>query len=202
VFEIISLRNNDANAEIMLYEYVYKGSIEPKKTLLTRMNNCPNICNMGLQLADDKVTAFYIATENINDNPIQFMSRGYTFSETKQMHPDTYKYFAKGVFTNSYGKIQAPELRVVLEVETKRKESASIDDKNIDFLTELRVTPAYQYDVFLEHPESHVNRATVAQKIGRYSDRGLSYTMLTYDTHGTENKGFRKDEKLAREGKK
>jgi hypothetical protein len=90
----------------------------------------------------------------------------------------------------------------VFEVAATSNERNGTELGDCNFLSDFRVEPAYQYDIFLEHPASVVNLATVVQKIGR-TERGVkNYTMLTYDTHGTENKGFRKDEKLAREGKK
>ena len=215
VFQI-SPRDGDIhgnNAEMYFYEYVFRGGVI-EKTLFHREENTPSLCNMGLQLAHDKVTLFYIsnAAQNDVDNPFLL---GYTFLKTVQLTKETYKYFAGecllggvtygGVYTNDYGMVQAPELRAVFEVEAasdKRSSGTPPDSSNEDFLTRFRVTPAYQYDVLLEHPASVLTRATVAQKIGEYDREGFNITMLTYDTHGTENKGFRKDEKLAREGKK
>ena len=62
----------------------------------------------------------------------------------------------------------------------------------------FRVTPAYQYDVFLEHPlGTEPKPATVAQRIGEYSpkDNESWFSVLPYDTRGTEHKGFRYDER-------
>ena len=67
-------------------------------------------------------------------------------------------------------------------------------------LPSFTVTPAYQYDIFLEHPAGVTNLATVAQKIGEYERDCVTHTMLTYDTHGTEHKGFRRDERAAVRG--
>ena len=98
----------------------------------------------------------------------------------------------------------APALRAVFEfgATSDARKGDSLDSSNYDYLTNFRVTPAYQYDIFIEHPKDVLRLATVTQRVGEDSRYGENYTMLTYDTHGTENKGFRKDEKLAREGKK
>jgi len=155
---------------------------------------------MGMQIADINVTMFFIGNGEVND--AVFSSRGYTFSKSARMSVDTYKYFAEPQWIGGIeypgtnvvnGKIKAPELRAVIEVETTSNNRST--SSSCDFLTNFRVTSAYQYDVFLEHPSLVTNRATVAQKIGAYDRFGLTYTMLTYDTHGTENKGFRKDER-------
>lgn len=217
VFEITpkagTTNSSTNNAEIVFYEYVYIGGDSPlQKTDRLRWTNRPATCNMGLQIADNKVSLFYIGNEGLNTKKAtvdaKLMSRGYTFSDSLELTLPTYRYFAEpvtiggetygGIWTNAYGKVQAPELRAVFEVEAasgKRAAGASIGDANVDFLTRFKVTPAYQYDVFLEHPASVTNRATVAQKVGRYKREGTLYTIITYDTHGTEHKGFRRDER-------
>jgi hypothetical protein len=199
------------NAEIVFYEYVYTGGAL-QKTERLRWSKQPADYNMGLQIADNKVSLFYIGNEGLNTTratvDAKLMSRGYTFSDSLELTLPTYRYFAEpvsiggkaygGIWTNSYGRVQAPELRAVFEVEAasdKRATGEVIGNANVDFLTRFKVTPAYQYDVFLEHPTTITNRATVAQKIGRYKREGTNYTILTYDTHGTEHKGFRRDER-------
>lgn len=192
-----------------LFECVYTNGMVMTRSLLP-MNwfdehfQCP----LGLQIAGDKVTMFYIDLGGVTvgyGDPTWF---GYNFYPPHpgfaQMSIDTYKYFAEpqeiggkwygGMITNEYGKVEAPELRAVFEVVAAASERA---ESNIDFLTQFKVTPAYQYDIFLEHPFGVTNRATVAQIIGKYDDEGLLHTVMTYDTHGTENKGFRKDEREA-----
>ncbi len=97
------------------------------------------------------------------------------------------------------GKLYAPEMRAVFEVEAASdRRGSAIDASQMDFLTKFRVMPAYQYDVFLEHPRgSEPKLATVAQKIGEWDRNGGKSSLLTYDTHGTEHKGFRQDEREA-----
>lgn len=210
VFQIRPIAGANAagnNAEMTLSELVYQeGTVT--ETRLLGLNNVPSLCNMGLQLAGNKACVFYIGNEQRNDEGVSLTSRSYTFSESAEMTPETYRYFAEermvggkeygGIFTNVYGRVLAPELRAVFEVEAAsdmRGEGAVLDASNSDFLTRFRVTPAYQYDIYLEHPAAVTNRATVAQKIGPYDRAGRKYTMLTYDTHGTEHKGFRRDER-------
>ena len=198
----VKIDNN--NAEMTLSEYVYKGGMI-LTTPLFCLTNCPTLCYMGMQIADNKVSMFYI-----DNGAATALSGGYVFSDSKSLTRDTYTYFAEevtvgnktypGIYTNSVdGKVYAPELRAVLEVEAAsdmRKEGVAIDPAYLNFLTNFRVTPAYQYDVFLEHPMTVTNRATVAQKIGKYQRDAVGcYTILTYDTHGTEHKGFRRDER-------
>ena len=214
VFEIRPMagaNTSGINAEMSFSEFVYSGG-----TIMTTRLLCvdaPSLCNMGLQLAGNKACVFYIGNEQQNDEHVSLTSRGYTFSESVDLSPATYRYFAEaqvvggreygGIFTNAYGMVRAPELRAVFEVEAasdSRGEGVTLDVSNSDFLTQFRVTPAYQYDIYLEHPAAVTNRATVAQKIGQYARTGRDYTMLTYDTHGTEHKGFRRDEREQERG--
>lgn len=198
--------NNFNNAEIEYLEYEYTaGSLKvfPRNC----WSNSPSLCNMGLQLAGDKASLFYISNRQLNEN-LSLSSQGYTFFDSVDITPRFYKYFSHqvsidgitygGIKTNDLGKVEAPELRAVFEVEAA---SEKYSDSNVDYITGFRVTPAYQYDVFIEHPVNVTNLATVAQKIGEYERGGLTCTVITYDTHGTVNKGFRKDEKVAREKK-
>lgn len=220
VFEIIPHAGNLQsynNAEMRFSEYVCTGQSQIQIIPKFVYTNTASLARMGIQLASDKVSLFYVGNAKENDQNVDLTSQAYIFSQSVQMSLETYNYFAKevtvagavypGLHTNEVtGKVYAPDLRAVIEVvasSDRRGEGANIDpNANYDSLTMFKVTPAYQYDVFIEHPDNVVNRATVAQKIGQYVRNGLDYTMLTYDTHGTENKGFRKDEKLAREGKK
>ena len=120
------------------------------------------------------------------------------FSEVASMAPETYAYFAEGAEVDNEGKIvKAPELRAVFEVEatSNLREAVPLAATEYDFLSDFKVTRAYQFDVFLEHPHSVTNHATVGQKTGTYTRANPNYTVITYDTHGTENKGFRKDER-------
>ena len=205
------------NADMTVYEYWHAGGSVHRKSLFpSYWENRPSLCNMGVQLADDKVSMFYIGNEDTNktndktaSDEAKGSSRGYTFSGTAQLTLETYRYFSEevvidgkrygGVYTNAMdGKLYAPELRAVFEVEAasdSREVTSHPAAYNLDFLTDFKVTPAYQYDVFLEHPVGVTNLATVAQKIGKYARGGANYTILTYDTHGTEHKGFRRDER-------
>ncbi|MBR5548726.1 MAG: hypothetical protein IKU71_03250 [Kiritimatiellae bacterium] len=191
------------NADMSLYEYACIGS-SVTMNLLISITNCPSQCYMGMQLADDKVCLFYRSNKQQNALLASPMG-GFVFSETKAMSVATYNYFAKevfvggkqygGVFTNDEMRVEAPELRAVFEVEAASDARPHQNDQE-DFVRDFRVTPAYQYDVFLEHPYTVTNRATVAQIIGTYERfSGNQFTVLTYDTHGTENKGFRRDER-------
>lgn len=194
---------NNADLELFEYKMLADGG-EPHKESLIVWQNCPSMCNMGMQIADDKISLFYI--DNKGATGAKPSDLGYSFSANiAQLTLDTYRYFSEevsiggeiygGVYTNDVdGKVHAPELRAVFEVEAFSDERKTIDGQK-DFLTDFKVTPAYQYDVFLEHPADVTNRATVAQKIGVYQRPGLKLAVITYDTHGTDNKGFRKDER-------
>lgn len=205
VFEIspsqLDNNNNTNNAEMVCYEWVHNG-VAIKKDERIRWQNRPSRGYMGLQVADDKISIFYIGNATVNTIPD---GGGYSFSPSVSLTPDTYNYFSRpveiggitypGVITNLEGKVQAPELRAVFEVEAVANDRKG-GVHNVDFLTNFKVTPAYQYDVFLEHPAFVTNRATVAQKIGTYNrSSGQYFTVLTYDTHGTDHKGFRQDER-------
>ncbi len=209
VFEISprnSGQNNTNNAEMAFYEYMHDG-VDIKRRRLIHLSNCPSLVYMGLQLANDKASIFYIGNATVNAIPD---GGGYDFSESATLTQETYEYFSKsvtiggisypGIVTNLSGKVQAPELRAVFEVETVSP-NRSQEAQKVNFLTNFKVTPAYQYDVFLEYPALVTNRATVAQKIGTYNrNQGQYFTVLTYDTHGTDHKGFRQDEREATGG--
>lgn len=209
-------KNN--NAEIMLFEYEYvAGEIVKTPLLAQPWYETPEECYMGIQLANDKVTAFRIPFDNVNikdTGDLKLTTFGYEFSTCTNMTLDTYRYFAEDVWlgdikypgvTNILGVVQSPNLRAVFEVEAAsdwRGEDSNIKeesnkDSNVDFITNFRVTPAYQYDIFLEHPQTVTNLATVAQKLGKYNrELDVSIPMIiTYDTHGTEHKGFNRDER-------
>jgi len=200
---------SDGNADMSVNELWYEGGAVRSTNLITVLN-CPSLCNMGLQLADDNVSLFYIGNAKTGEDKSKLSSKGYNFIGTAKMSEDTYNYFSKPVqfpgdpytypgVEKVDGKVKAPELRAVFEVlataDSRPLTEPSASNANVNFLTEFRVTPAYQYDIFLEYPENVTNLATVAQKIGKYKRFGVNYTMLTYDTHGTENKGFHKDER-------
>jgi len=200
----------DENAEMMLFEYAFtNGCLQPPRLLYSR-GKCPSAGFMGLQIADDKISLFCIQKQGT----ISDLSYGYDFYDTVEMTKATYDYFKytqtipigsanqyPGITTNEYGKLKSPDLRAVFEVvassdyrpyETK---DSTLKSTRIDFLTNFKVMPAYQYDVFIEHPALVTNRATVAQRIGAFRRGTPNYTVLTYDTHGTEHKGFRQDER-------
>ena len=196
-------KNADTTGEMTLSEYVCIGGESMMVTNNIFWNNkIPAVlCYMGVQLAGDRVTIFYINKAGESSASSQ-LSRGYVFSDIAQLTPDTYEYFADGSTVGADGRItHAPDLRAVFEIVATSDARPEAEKSEKDFLTWFRVTPAYQYDVFLEHPVAKTNLATVAQRIliGTSARGSNKYSVRTYDTHGTENKGFRKDEKLARE---
>ena len=209
-------KEEDNNASFSIVECEHIGS-GVKTNQIFRWDNCPSMRRMGVQLAGNMVSLFHIATDN---------SGGYTFlgGENTSNEPEPiaieefYEYFANpqkigGILypgTNTVdGKCMSPEMRAVFEVEATSDarsgdassvvgQQGSDVGQQMNFLNEFKVTPAWQFDVFLEHPPFVTNRATIAQKV-YVSGKGRSsvFTTLTYDTHGTENKGFRKDEREA-----
>lgn len=165
---------------------------------------------LGMQIAHDGISFFILDTYGTQK---KFENTAYQFSSVKFVGSD-FDYFSR--WYNGRGECvktyedrdaeageSAPELRAVFEVISVAKSTVAISD--------FRVTPAYQYDISLIRPELMyrdksgvmcydyvTNLATVAQKSGRKRNQfqeELSYTMLTYDTHGTENNGWRKDER-------
>ena len=182
------------NAYVSLSEHVRDNGFVSTNWLI-RLGNYPAKRYMGLQLAHDKVAIFNV--ENAAHNTHVLSSRGYDLSSVTNISVGTYNYFAAGSVVAADGKIEkAPELRVVLEVEADlNARGPGVDASQLDFLTRLRVTPAYQYDIFVVHPALVTNLATVAQKVGEWNRKGTQYSILTYDTHGTDHKGFRQDEK-------
>lgn len=217
VFQIREIHGSAAesrNVTVALYEFEYAAGVLRQTPIDVGKFQCPSRTRMGMQLADDKVCVFYIenaAGELVDEGKPK---GGYVFSEIGQLSAGMYEYFSKevqiggirygGIWTNGNHQVQAPELRVVIEAEATagKRKSGDLGSSDVDFLTRFRVTPAYQYDVFVEHPAAVTNRATIAQITGTGGRGGTGYTMLTYDTHGTENKGFRKDEKDFAEAKR
>lgn len=194
---------SDDNATMTLWEYWYEGGAVHQMQVASPFHCKQSFYNMGLQIAGDKISMFYVEKAVADNSPV-----GYTISDVTDMPKGVYEYFSQertiggkpyaGVVKNASGRVvQSPDLRVVLEIEAFSSLRPASDTFSYDFLTNLRVTPAYQYDIFLEHPVSAVNLATVAQRIGTYNRDKPNYTVLTYDTHGTENKGYRKDEREA-----
>lgn len=209
VFQISPMANiesDEVNAIMTLSEYECFGGDQNNisKTTLIGLTNCPSMCAMGMQIADNKISLFYISNKRLAASKSGYE---YVFSNTREMSLKTYDYFADGIFTNEFGKLEAPELRATFEVEATSDmrteeaalESSSDTESRYDFLTKFRVTPAYQYDVYVEHPAFVTNRATVAQRLSVYSRFAseAASTVVTYDTHGTEHKGFRQDEREA-----
>lgn len=192
------------DATMSLYECTFTGGCVVTNVIYFCETNYPSKLDMGLQLAHGNVTVF--AIENPGTVSHGSFARGFTIWDAKKLSQSAYDYFAKeqeigGVRysgTNMInGKLYAPEMRAVFEVEAASdRRGSAIDARQMDFLTKFRVMPAYQYDVFLEHPRGTKPKlATVAQKIGEWDRNGGKYSLLTYDTHGTEHKGFRYDEK-------
>ena len=194
---------SDEDATMTLWEYWYEGGIVRKREVSAPFHCKQSFYNMGLQIAGDKISMFYIEKAVSLNSPV-----GFTLSDVMTMPKGLYEYFSQertiggkrydGVVKNVHGRIvRSPALRAVIEIDAFSNMRPASNTYVYDFLTNFRVTPAYQYDVFLEHPASVVNLATVAQRIGTYDRYNPNYTVLTYDTHGTENKGFRKDEREA-----
>ena len=191
-----------ANVVITLSEYLCSGgtSVVVASPIVWNDEIPAITIYVGMQIAGDRITVFR------SDKGSDKMLVGWKFyPEVKQLSRGTYDYFADGCTTDSDGQIvEAPDLRAVLEVEASAdSRPEDKDDQNTggnknDFLTDFRVTPAYQFDVFLEHPIFVTNRATVAQLVmtGSKDRRGNEVlSVRTYDTHGTEHKGFRQDER-------
>ena len=225
VFQISPTQNNnDKEADMFVTAYEYKNGVinENAKAILdmadyvaSQKTDIPTGRPMGIQLAANMISMFYIESGAAKDSD---SSLGYVFSEAVQMDSGIYDYFSSpqkiggkeypGIYTNAMGKIVSPELRVVFEIETTSdsrpmlKSEDNEDSGKLDFLSYLKVTPAYQYDVFIEHPTMVTNKATVAQKVVDASStaRTKPKVVITYDTHGTENKGFRYDERQSRNG--
>ena len=201
-----------ANAVITLDEYLYTAGASIIVTnLITWSDNIPAVNDyVGVQIAGDLITVFH--SQKMSGSVDTKMLKGWRFSpNVAQLTHETYDYFEDGCTKDSDGEIvESPDLRAVIEVEASA-DSRPLEEENEtdeqdglnanknDFVTDFRVTPAYQFDVFLEHPNTVTNRATVAQRILLKESKGghtrSEYAVRTYDTHGTEHKGFRRDER-------
>lgn len=96
------------------------------------------------------------------------------------------------------------DLKMVVEEECRN--SVSSADLSYTEINSIMVSPAYKFDIYVEYPVDPLRKfgawssdwklATVAQPC--MPDRAnANPIVITYDTHGTENKGFRKDEREA-----
>ena len=190
VFESTPVAGDGVAKRLYEYHCIDDGLIQPR--VLANQVEGQTLYSMGLQLAGDKILMFSVGNKGTKTTYLPL------FSEVASMSPETYAYFAEGSDVDNEGKIvKAPELRAVFEVEatSNLREAVPLAATEYDFLSDFKVTRAYQFDVFLEHPHSVTNHATVGQKTGTYTRASPNYTVITYDTHGTENKGFRKDER-------
>lgn len=180
---------------------------EPKRRLCHLENDYDNTL-VGIQLAHDKASLFYVRSDASASMALintDLKLRGFIFSNVATLSSTVHDYFSENSKTDSEGKIvQAPEMRTIFEFETNPQN----DRQENPIVTKFKVTPGYQYDISLVHPEGVTNLATVAQRMGKYTYNSTSgsqattannslFTVLTYDTHGTDNKGFRKDEREA-----
>ena len=222
VFQVTPADGNSVQLEFSTWKHVGSAPGSIQKT--THLNNdsfsqkyrarINSKCYMGLQIARDRVYLFQIDPYMTERDNVEYdlTSKGCIISSCWEMSEDmdVYNHFAKYYDENAKcwkmydandavanGKrLNAPELRAVFEVEAASK--LRPDERYVNAITDFRVTPAYQYDIFLEHPQGVTNRATVAQKIGEITNpNDPPCPVMTYDTHGTENKGFRKDEREA-----
>ena len=159
--------------------------------------------NVGVQLANDKAVLFTISSKMDKlTQGVDVILRGYNFSAVGTLSTETYDYFKPSDSScyDSDGRIKkAPEMRGVFEFvadpDKERTKSRILKD--------FKVTPGYQYGIYLEYPAGNMELATVAQRMGEYKRTGSKetiYNILTYDTHGTEHKGFRLDERQSRNG--
>jgi len=189
---------------LLMAEVCYEGG-----DLMMKLFECegktPNKClckhrvtgsdHMGIQLAHDKVALFSISNKYTADTHENVILRGFKFSNVETLSDFTYKYYFSGSKLDEEGKIvKSPDLRAVFQIDADANERKN--EKRV--LQNFKVIPGYQYDVSLVYPKGTTNLATVAQRMGEIQyGQDLVYSVFTYDTHGTENKGFRKDEREA-----
>ena len=140
----------------------------------------------GIQLAGHYLSIFGATAEN------------YIFSnEIGYLDEDVYRAFTENA---SIASSDQGDLKMVVQVESRGEVSSCTG------ISKIEVTPAYKFDVYLEYPIDpnrafeewgpSLKLATVAQPCT--PDRAnANPVVITYDTHGTENKGFRKDEREA-----
>ena len=192
-------KGQQGGAVMELYEYVYGDA-----PILLANHYSSNFANkMGVQIAGKKVSLFYFhggaqGAGGAGQIPAD-IKEGF-----REMSDKTYLYF-RGNDIDAEDRIRStPDLRAVFEViASSNIRGLGRESTSEDFVSELRVSPAYQYDVFLKCPnvkyaDENGDLATVAQLIPALeSGRSVGFPIMTYDTHGTENKGFRKDEREA-----
>jgi len=183
--------NADSWGVMTLYQY--KQGVPDPTPIMSLMS--PNTCWMGLQVAGRNVYLFYIQND-ISDC-------GCVLSERWEM-PDGQDSVYRSLTENNSEDGLSDLLRVVIECEAKGQTSGS-DMNSIQY---FKVTPAYQYDVYVKSPEwNEYEKATVIQKHGVFDFKdcypagsgnfkqvkySLGFEMRSYDTHGTAWKGYKR----------
>lgn len=199
---VLKLTKGEAgsHAYLVLYEYVYG-----KAPVLLASLGISNISfEMGVQLSGKKVALFwYDGSSQTGGTQVPIgIKQG-----DRELSDATYLYF-RGNDIDADGRVRrAPDLRAVFEIVALASvrtgtgvvlpTQGEIISSSEDFIEKFAVEPAYQYDVFLKCPNVVYSqpfgvRATVAQLL--YSTNKVP-PIITYDTHGTEHRGFRYDER-------
>ena len=203
---VLRIRRFDGQVSLDFYEYVYgeKPRFKGHRSM-TELHY-----DMGMQIAQKKVSLFWQVGSSSGGSgqmPIDLEDGGIEISD------DIYTYFMQPCEIAPDGRVRkSPDLRAVFEIvacsEVRNEgsfEPVVSEDGSTqvpsreDFISNFRVTPAYQYDIFLKCPnvqyaDEKGDLATVAQLIPK-TDKSIGFPIITYDTHGTEHKGFRYDER-------
>lgn len=155
--------------------------------------NVPQNNALGIQLSGQKATLFY------THSPGKF--NVYSFaSSVGELSNQFYDYFTAGTITNRSGVVITPDLSMVLETTCVSRQDGSMLFGEANKFTKLEVWPAYEYEISVEHPHDEIKLATVVHldMKARGTTGASDYrTAITYDTHGTDNKGWRRDEREA-----
>lgn len=159
------------------------------------IRNAPQSQSLGIQLANKSASLFYSYSDAVGSTIYVFSPAVGEFSN------GFYSYFTAGTTTNSNGEVKTPDLSMVLDVSTscaaRKNGDALLGDANK--FTRMEVWPAYEYSINVEYPKWNTNLATVVHLDMKERGGGDDdyRAAITYDTHGTENRGFRKDEREA-----
>lgn len=152
----------------------------------------------GVQLVGRRLSLYQAST------PESGGSLRYDLWDNGIIPEDVYYYF-----TNNNSTVYSTNMVMVFEIEASLsrngtnyvlKADANANDYNeYNRVANFEVYPAYEYSIDVDYPYGYTNSATFVHLDYLGINRNKNRSAITYDAHGTLNKGWRTDEKDWRE---
>ena len=152
----------------------------------------------GIQLAGRRLSLYQASTPS-QRGPLRYdlWSNGF-------IPEDVYFHF-----TNDYSTVFSTNMVMVFEVEASigrdgtnyiHKTETSVNEYNeYNRIANFEVYPAYEYSIDVDYPHGYTNSATFVHLDHLGLVRQNTRRAITYDAHGTLNRGWREDERDWRE---